>query len=221
MLAKDLISDVVPSIKTSDTGAKALHWMDIFRIAQLPIVNNQEFLGLISDTDIYDMNEADEPIGNHKLSLANLYVYEDQFIHEVISMVSQHEISVIPVLNRENHYLGLITLMDLLHYFAQLTALSQPGGIILLEINSSDYSLSEISQIVESNNAKILSLYLSTSKDSSKLEVTIKLNVTEISSIVKTFERYDYNIKASLLKEDIANQMYEERYDFLQKYLNT
>ena len=100
MLAKDLMSDVVPSLKTSDTGIQALSWMDIFRISHLPIVNNNEFLGLISDKDIYNLNMVDEPIGNHRLSLFSPYVFEDQHIYEVIEVASRLKLSVVPVLDR-------------------------------------------------------------------------------------------------------------------------
>ncbi|MGC9341688.1 MAG: CBS domain-containing protein, partial [Bacteroidales bacterium] len=112
MLAKELISDVVPALKTSDTGVQALTWMDVFRISHLPIVNNRDFLGLISDKDIYNLNMADEPIGNHNLSLFSPYVFEDQHIYEVIEVASRLKLSVIPVLDRSNEYLGLITLHD-------------------------------------------------------------------------------------------------------------
>ena len=80
MFARDLISEVVPSLKTSDTGQMALNWMEIFRISHLPIVNNQDFLGLISDADIYDMNHPEEPIGNHTLTLLKPYFTFDQHI---------------------------------------------------------------------------------------------------------------------------------------------
>ena len=141
MIAKDLISDVVPALKTSDSGQKALYWMDIFRISHLPIVNNKDFLGLISDKDIYDLNMAEEPIGNHSLSLFSPYATLDQHIFEVIELSSRLNLSVVPVLDHSNHYLGLITMNSLIHYFGDLSALRQPGGIIVLEINANDYSL--------------------------------------------------------------------------------
>jgi acetoin utilization protein AcuB len=220
MLAKDLISEVVPSLRTSDNGQKALYWMDIFRISHLPIVNNKDFLGLISDKDIYDMNMADEPIGNHSLSLFSPFVTYDQHIYEVIELVSRLNLTVVPVLDHNNHYMGLITLIDLLNYFADLSALKQPGGIIVLYLNSNDYSLTEIAQIVESNDAKILSLYVSNHSDSTKMEVTLKINRRELSSIVQTFNRYNYIIKASFMDEDDMDSLYENRYDSFMKYLN-
>jgi acetoin utilization protein AcuB len=128
MLAKELISDLVPPLKTSDTGLKALSMMEIYRISHLPIVNNLEFLGLISDTDIYDMNMADEPIGNHQLSLFSPYVTSDQHIFEVIELVGRLKLTVVPVLDEKKNYLGLILMSDLLHHFADLAALKNPGA---------------------------------------------------------------------------------------------
>ena len=142
MQAKDLISEIIPSLKTSDTGQTALNWMEIFRIAHLPIVNNQDFLGLISDADIYDMNQPDEAIGNHKLTLFKAYVTLEDHLFEVIGLASRLKLSVIPVLDENNHYKGVITSADLLRYVASISALEQPGGIIVLELLERDYSLS-------------------------------------------------------------------------------
>ena len=221
MLAKDLMSDIVPALRTSDTGAQALSWMDIFRISHLPIVNEREFLGLISDKDIYDNNVVEDPIGNHSLSLFSPYVYGDQHIYEVIEMTSRMKLSVIPVLDRKNNYEGLITVNDLVEQFADLSALKHPGGIIVLELNNNDYFLTQISQIVESNDAKILSLYISSPEDTTKMELTLKINRNDLSSIIRTFERYEYTIKASYLKDEEEERMYEERFDLFMRYLNT
>ncbi len=220
MLAKDLISDVIPALRTSDSGQKALYWMDIFRISHLPIVNNEDFLGLISDKDIYDLNMAEEPIGNHSLSLFSPYVTLDQHIFEVIEIASRLNLSVVPVLDHNNHYLGLITMNHLIHYFGELSALKQPGGIIVLEININDYSLSEIAQIVEGNDAKILSLYINSHANSMKMEVSIKINRKELTSIIQTFNRYNYIIKASFMDENDLNSLYENRYEQFMKYLS-
>jgi acetoin utilization protein AcuB len=220
MLAKDLISDVVPALRTSDSGQKALYWMDIFRISHLPIVNNEDFLGLISDKDIYDLNMADEPIGNHSLSLFSPYVTLDQHIFEVIELTSRLNLSVVPVLDHNNHYLGLITMNHLIHYFGEMSALKQPGGIIVLEINANDYSMTEIAQIVESNDAKILSLYINSYSNSMKMEVNIKISRKELTSIIQTFNRYNYIVKASFMDENDLDSLYENRYEQFMKYLS-
>jgi acetoin utilization protein AcuB len=220
MLAKDLISDVVPALRTSDTGQKALYWMDIFRISHLPIVNNEDFLGLISDKDIYDLNMVEEPIGNHTLSLFSAHVKHNQHIYEVMDIAASLKLSVVPVLDHNNHYLGLITLTDLLYFFSNMAAIKQPGGIIVLELNANDYSLSQIAQIVESNDAKVLSVYVTSHTESTKTEVTVKINRKDLTSVVQTFERYNYNIKASFMDEDDMNSLYENRYDSFMRFLN-
>lgn len=220
MLAKDLISEVVPALKTSDTGLKALSWMEIFRISHLPIVNNKEFLGLISDTDIYDLNIADEPIGNHHLSLFSPFVTSDQHIYEIIELVSRLKLTIVPVLNKKKDYMGLITMYDLVQYVADLFALKEPGGIIVLELHQNDYSLNQISQIVEGNNAKILSMYLSSPSDSMKMELTMKINQNDLTSIIQTFERYDYTIKASFMEDEDMDSFYANRYESFMRYLN-
>ena len=107
MLAKDLISDEIPALRTSDTAVEALNWMEVFRISHLPIVNNKEFLGLISESDIFDVNKPEEPIWNHQLSLLKPFVKYDQHIYEVIEAVSRLKLTVVPVLDYENNYLVL------------------------------------------------------------------------------------------------------------------
>lgn len=221
MLAKNLISDEIPALRTSDTAVEALNWMEVFRISHLPIVNNEEFLGLISDSDIYDVSNPDEPIGNHRLSLLKPSVKYDQHIYEVMELAASLKLTVIPVLDYNNKYLGVIQVTELLHFFAKLTAIEKPGGIIVLEIPECDYSMSEISQIVESNDAKILSMYVDSTTDTTKLEVTLKLNVTDLTAIIQTFNRYEYNIKASFMEYDEQDDLYNERYDLFMRYLNT
>ena len=220
MVAKDLISEVIPSLKTSDLGQTAMNWIEIFRVSHLPIVNNQDFLGLISDADIYDMNQPEEPIGNHALTLFKPYVEEDQHIFEVIGLASRLKLSVVPVLDSNNHFKGVITINDLIRHIAGISSMDQPGGIIVLELIERDYSLSQIAQIVESNNAKALSMYITSPPESTKLEVTLKVNTSDLISVIRTFERYNYEVKTWVSESDSMDSFYSERYDLLMKYLN-
>jgi acetoin utilization protein AcuB len=220
MVAKDLISEVIPSLKTSDLGQTALNWMEIFKISHLPIVNNQEFLGLISDTDIYDMNQPNEPIGNHALTLYKPYVTVDQHIFEVIGLASRLKLSVVPVLDSKNNYKGVITSTDLIRHLAGISSMDQPGGIIVIEVVDRDYSLSQIAQIIESNNVKILSMYITSSPGSTQLEVTLKVNTGDLASVIRTFERYNYEVKTWVTDNDSMDRFYSERFDLLMKYLN-
>jgi acetoin utilization protein AcuB len=220
MLAIDLVSDVIPAVRTSDTGARALSWMEIFRISHLPIVDNKEFLGLISDTDIYDLGLMDEPIGNYKLTLFSPFVTSHQHIYEVIEIAARLKLTVIPVLDENKNYIGLIGQSDLLAHLADLAAVKEPGGIIILEMNHHDYSLSQIAQIVESNNSKVLSLYIKNASESTRMEVTIKVSSTDLTSIIQTFDRYNYNIKATYMDDENLNSFYENRYEQFMRYLN-
>jgi len=220
MLARDLITDSIPPLKTSDTGEKALLWMDEFKVRHLPIVNNVEFLGLISDTDILDMNTPEEPLGNHKLSLTRPFVIQNQHIYEVIKLIASLKLSLVPVLDNKQKYLGIIPLNDLIQNFAKIAAIHDAGGLIILELNVNDYSLSEIGQIVESNDAKILSSYVTSHTDSTKLELTIKINKTNISDILQTFNRYNYTVTASYYLDEFEED-FNDRLEFLMNYINT
>ena len=220
MLAKELITEIIPALKTSDTGQTALNWMEIFRISHLPIVNNQDFLGLISDADIYDMNQPEEAIGNHKLTLFKPFVSTEEHLFEVIGLASKLKLSVVPVLDEHNHYKGVITSADLLRHMATISSLDQPGGIIVLELLERDYSLSQIAQIVESNNIKVLSIYITSPPESTRLELTLKVNSNDLTSVIRTFERYNYDVKTWLANDDNLDRFYSERLDMLIKYLN-
>jgi acetoin utilization protein AcuB len=220
MVASDLISDLIPTLKTSDTGQTALNWMDIFRISHLPIVNNQDFLGLISDTDIFNMNRPEEPIGNHELTLLKPFVTSSQHIFEVIGLAARLKLSVVPVLDEKNHFKGVITTTDLIKNIAGFSSMDQPGGIIVLEMIERDYSLSQIAQIVESNNIRVLSMYISSPSDSTRLEVTLKVNTTDLLALIRTFERYNYEVKTWVTTNDSIDRFYSERFDLLMKYLN-
>lgn len=220
MLAKTLINETFTPLKTSDSGAVALGLMEEYRVSHLPIVNDIEFLGLISDTDIYNMNSFDDPIGNHPLSITGAYVMEDEHVYDVIKTFAEHQLTLLPVISDKNHYLGVITLQKLAGYLAAITAVDNPGGIIVLEVNEKDYSLSEIAQIVESNDAKVLSLYLNSVPDSTRLEITLKLNRIDIGPVLQTFNRYNYLVKASFSDKDVYNEGIQERFDSLMNYLN-
>lgn len=220
MLAKDLISDVIPSLKTSDTGLDALNWMEVFRVSHLPIVNNSIFLGLITDLDIYDLNRADEPLGNHSISLQKPYVYYYQHIYEVVELASRLKLTVVPVLNEKMEYLGLISLSDLLQRMADLIAAHTPGGIVQIELNPRDYALSEIARIVEDSDAKILSLYVTENPANRQFYLTLKLNRTDLQPVLKAFDRYGYKVYASFSCEDAIDDAALKNYDSLMKFLN-
>ncbi|HRW21063.1 MAG TPA: CBS domain-containing protein [Bacteroidales bacterium] len=220
MIAEELISQNIPVVKTSDTGNEALSMMDLFKVSHLPIVNNSELLGLISDTDIYDNECGDSPIGNHKLSLMRPYVFANQHIYEVIDILYNLKLSVIPVLDSSKNYLGAITASELIFAFAKINAIQRAGSIIELTMNYHDYTSSQICQIVESNNCKILSFYVSTNEDTTSVKVTLKLDTTDATSVLQTFNRFGYEVTASFLYHDLASSFYQNRFESFMNYLN-
>ena len=219
MLAKDIISDYIPPLKATENGLIALNWMDEFKVSHLPIVIKKEYLGLISDTEIFDSELTDEPFTNCKLSLIRPYVLENQHVYEVIKMISNMNLTVLPVLDAELNYAGLIPASSLTQIFATLAATREPGGIIVLEMNALDYTLTQIAQIIEGNDAKILSCYVNHIPDSTKMEVTLKLNRQDLSAIIQTFNRYNYNVKASFHQKEFGDDM-KNRWDSFMNYLN-
>jgi acetoin utilization protein AcuB len=219
MLAIELIADAIPAVNTSDTIQKVVERMIEFRIRHLPIVNEDQFLGLIAEDDLATESDTQTPIGALALSLVNPYVLEDQHIYDVIRMFYERKLTVVPVLDAKKNYLGLITINALTEYFAVLTSVEQPGGIIVLEISNKNNSLAHMAQIVESDNAQILSSYVQTYPDSTRMDVTLKVNKQDISAIIATFLRYEYNIKATFNHTD-DNDNSRDRYDSLMNYLN-
>lgn len=219
MLAKDLVSNSLPPLKTTDTGSKALTWMNEFHCTHLPIVNGEKFLGLISEEDILDWNDADAEIGSHRLSLFRPFVYENDHIFDVIKVASSLKLTLIPVIDKTEVYIGIIPLENLINYLAEMSGIKEPGGILVLEVSIRDYSLSEIARIVESNDATILSVYLTPHSDSTKIDVTLKINRLDLKHVIATFERFNYQIKASF-QESAHSDDLKNNLDSLMNYLN-
>jgi acetoin utilization protein AcuB len=219
MLAIDLISDAIMPVHTSDPIQKVIDRMVEFRIRHLPIVNEEQFLGLISDNDFLGAVDFQTPIGALGLSLVNPYVLEEQHVYDVIRLFYEQKLTVVPVLDVKKNYRGLISINVMTEYFARITSVSQPGGIIVLEINNKNNSLAHMAQIVESDNAQILSSYVYQHPDSTRMEVTLKVNKQDISAILATFLRYEYDIKATF-NHTGDNDNSRDRYDSLMNYLN-
>jgi acetoin utilization protein AcuB len=219
MFAGELIAETIPPVHTSDTIQKVLDRMVEFRVRHLPIVNEEQFLGLLAESDIQPEMDPQTSIGALALSLVNPYVRDDQHVYDVIRLFYEQQLTVVPVLDIKKNYLGIIPINAMNEYFATITSVSQPGGIIMLDISNKNNSLAHMAQIVESDNAQILSSYVRTFPDSTRMEVTLKINKRDISNIIATFLRYEYDVKATFNHSEHDDGAMD-RYASLMNYLN-
>ena len=222
MIAENLITESVPTVTLQEVGSKVLTLMEIFRVSHLPVVVGKEYFGVISDKDIYDAENLDEKIERYITPiLLQPHVHANQHIFEVVGVALGCGVSIVPVLAEDHSYLGSITRNDLAFRLTELFSCNEPGGIIVLELTEINYSLSQISQIIEGNDARILSLYIhKPSPFSKELDVTIKVNVVDLSGIIQTFARYDYLIKATYMDQSQIKGLFDDRYDQFMRYIN-
>lgn len=219
MLANDLISDDIPPLKVSDTGEKALRWMDEFRVAHLPVVNGTEFVGIVSDEDIYDLDAPAQELGAAKSPLIRPVLRPDQHAYDALKLMAELGFDLLAVTDEQGQYLGAITLRNLAVRLSEMAAIREPGGILVLDVNNADYSLAHIAQIVEGNDSKILSSYVRSLADSNRVEVTIKVNREDLTRILQTFARYNYTVKASFHQSEFFEDL-KRRYDEFMNYIN-
>ena len=218
MRAIELITEEIPPLTHTDTGEKALRWMDEFKVSHLPVLKNGNFVGVLSESDVLDKMDLDQTLDVLFDHLPRPYVFAQAHIYEVLAKMSDLRISIMPILDENESYLGCTSVYHLMSLIANTGSIKEIGGILVLEVNTLDYSMAQIAQIVESNNARILSSYIMSSPDSTKLEVTLKINQVELGSIIRTFERYDYVIKASFQRSE-ADDDIQTRYESLMKFL--
>ncbi|WP_167612689.1 CBS domain-containing protein [Maribellus sediminis] len=220
MLAEQLISDAIPSVRSDEKGRKALSHMDVYRVSHIPVVDDSKYLGLVSDKLIYDLNLVDEPISKELDKLNTTHAHVSQHIFELAVVMYKLKISVLPVLDDDHYYVGAITLYDLARRFASLFSLQEIGGVIVIETTVGDYSVSQVCQIIESNDVRILSFFIDRKPGISNIDLIMKLNTVELSGVVQALMRYDYNVKAVYQDESMLNDLYKDRYDQFMKFMN-
>jgi CBS domain-containing protein len=194
MIAKEFISSLIPPLKWDDTGEKALGWMADFHVRHLPVVNDGNYMGVISEDDIFDFSNPEAAISEHPITKQHTSVDEYEHIYEIVKTAVRYQLSVIPVIDDTERLLGVITMETLLAHFAQSISLTEPGSILVLEVGRRNYSLAEIARLAEYEQATILSSSILSPPDSANLEVTLKFNTREISGLVATYERFNYRV---------------------------
>ncbi|MDX1907768.1 MAG: CBS domain-containing protein [Bacteroidia bacterium] len=220
MTAAELIRDTIPPVKSSDPTGVVLEWMNEFKVSQLPIVDDRKLIGIIREENILDAADPSLPVGVARdISSPSAYVMADRYIYDVLDVMSQLHLEVLPVLDEDMHYLGMITLRDILPFFSQLFALHNPGSVLILLIPPRGYSLSEIGRITEDANARVLSLYFSELNKEGDMLLTLKLNLEDPTPAIAAFERYQYKVYRIYTRQEIVDD-YSRNLDALLRYLN-
>lgn len=220
MTAESLIAYDIPALQTEQTGKDAFHALNDHHVKHLPVVDaDRHLVGILSEEDIFN-HKLYEPIGEYDFSLLRRFaVRHTDHVFEVMRVMGDNRLTVIPVVDEQGNYLGLIAQNDLLRFFANTASFTEPGGVLVLEMNRRDYSLGAIARIVEEEDAKILSSFVTSGPDTEMIELTIKINRQELSRIVASLERYEYDVKETFAELDYADSL-QERYDSLMNYLN-
>jgi signal-transduction protein with cAMP-binding, CBS, and nucleotidyltransferase domain len=219
MMALSFIDPTIIPLKTSDSIAFAVDFFRSLSVRHLPVVQDNIYIGILALDDIEEEEElADLPILDY-IKVNYPFASANDHLYEVMRAISEQSLTVFPVLDEHNHYSGCITLHSLFKNYVNCAAFLQPGSIVLLEMDKKNYSLTEIARIVESENKVILSSLISSNGDSDRIEITLKLNSTQIQHLLATFERFGYSIKATYDEEDFMDTLMN-RYESLMTYLN-
>ena len=218
MIAKKLISKEIQTVTLEMTGGQALSIMQEFHLSDLAVVEDNKLIGVISEEDIWNMHDEGNKINSisDKIELICMPLGRDVF--EIIKYMDEHKLSLLPIMG-DGKYFGAITQQSVIEALASIVAIQESGGVIILEMNKKDYSMSEIAQIVESNNLKILSAYVTDVDEKNNIKLTLKLNKIDIAAVIQTFERYKYNVAASYNYSENTDDL-SDRFDSLMRYLN-
>jgi len=215
--ALNLISKSLPHLNRGESALYVLNLMDELRVTDLPVVENGLFLGLANESDFLNAEVYHGEV-QAELDLLKVSVLPEAHVLDVLKAVSENDISVIPVVDEGNNYIGTITSADLLDHLAEMLGAMRDGGIIVLQVVERDHSIQQIARIIEENNAKILSLSVMPS-EGGNLEIHIKIDLPDLNPILQSLERFNYTI---LSKFQASQYDYElkDRYDELMRYLN-
>ena len=218
MLTKELQSQSLPSLHLQDKVHQALQLMNDNHVTHLPIVDAEKYVGVISEEDLLQAENDHSTLDTLQQSFANTSVKENEHFLKAVQLAAENGLSIVPVVNEENELVGTVAYSDLLKYASEFMSLNEPGGLIVIEMESNQYSFNEISKLMDSNDAQITQLNTSNDPETGMMQVTIRVNKPEVSDIVAAFQRYDYNVKYFFGEELYANEL-RSNYDNLMNYL--
>lgn len=219
MLNKEIISAAIPSLHLNDPVSQALDLMADFHVTHLPVVVEDKLAGLVSEDDLLNVENDETLLAQLQPSFSKIAAHADGFFYEAVQLVNENGLTLIPVVAGEAEYAGSIIATDLLKQLGRTAGVNDLGGIIVLEMDKISFSFTEISKLVETNDAQIIQLNTYKDSTSGNFYITLRINKAEISDIVATFQRYEYQVKYYFGEELYENEL-RSNYDHLMNYLN-
>jgi acetoin utilization protein AcuB len=218
VLNKELISQTIQPVHLHDDVSRVLQYMSDFHVAHLPIVSDDKYIGLISEDDLLNAGADSQEIIALSHSFIKPAVKSAEHFTRALQLVVEQHISVVPVVDEQDELLGVIEASELLRQAGAHIGVNEQGGIIVLDIEQKDFSFSEISRLVETHDAQITQLNTSVDPLTGNTVVTIKINKKEISDVVATLQRFEYNVRYYFGEEMFENQL-RNNYENLMNYL--
>lgn len=219
MLAQELINTILPQLQLTDSVSKALQLMSDFKMTHLPVVLEDKYLGMVSEDDLLDEENKKIAIEFFQNDFISASVNSNKHFLHAVTVSNQYHTNIIPVVTETNEFVGAIAGQDLLAALGNFSGANETGAVVVLEMERSNFSISEISRIVESDGAIILHLNITIKPDASLIQVTIHLNKKEISVIIAAFERYEYTVFYYSGEQLFENEI-DNNYRHLMNYLD-
>jgi acetoin utilization protein AcuB len=219
LLNRDIISASIPSLHLNDPVSQALDLMADFHVTHLPVVVEDKLAGLVSEDDLLNVEDDSTLLAQLQPGFSQISAHADGYFYEAVQLVNENGLTLIPVITGESEYAGAIIATDLLKHLGRVTGVNELGGIIVLEMDKVSFAFTEISKLVETNDAQIIQLNTYTDTTSGSFFITLRINKAEISDIVSTFQRYEYQVKYYFGEELYENEL-RNNYDHLMNYLN-
>ncbi len=213
----EYITNDFKAINCYDSIESVQDFLADLHFSHFPILEEGVYIGSISAEDI-ETFDSDKKVIDYKYTLDKFFARKNMIWLDVLEVFAKNHTNLIPILDETNTYIGYYEIEDIMRFFHETPFLKEQGGIIIVKKGLMDYTISEISQIIESNNAKILGLFISNT-ESNSVEITIKISMGSVNEIIQTFRRYDYEI-ISEHQEDTYIKNLKDRSDYLDKYLN-
>ncbi|CAA0143001.1 CBS domain-containing protein [Tenacibaculum maritimum] len=218
MNINDYILDEIKALSLNNSVKCAQKLCKNLPITHIPVVDDGKLIGCLPESDIQTIEDKNHKLSEYTYLLDIFHTNENASLLDLITLFADNDCNLIPVLNKNHNYIGYYELSDILDAFADSPFLHNESETLTVEKSKNDYSMSEVSQIIEANNGKLLGLYISSeSRDS--VQITLNVISEEINEIIQTFRRYDYNV-ITKHEDDIYLEDLKNRADYLKKYLD-